>query len=111
VVHTREVLELLAGTLPIVLSGSAPVFPPIDVDDVAATRPDWVLDVGLALDGIRAACASMATEIDHAPPAAWDRAFRVGEVDHTARWIPRHAAHEGAHHLRDIELVRDALSR
>jgi hypothetical protein len=53
----------------------------------------------------------MATEIDRAPPAAWDRTFRVGEVDHTARWIPRHATHEGAHHLRDIELLRDALSR
>lgn len=105
-VHVREVLELLAGSLPMVLSGSQPAFPPIDVDDVAASRPSWVLNADLALAGITAACEDLVAQINDVPLAAWDRAFTVGDDEHTAIWIPRHATHEGAHHLRDIARVR-----
>lgn len=105
-VHVREVIELLAGSLPVVLGSPAPAFPPIDVDDVAASRPEWVVDVDLALAGIAASCEELVEEIRVVPLAAWDRSFTVGDAVHTALWIPRHAAHEGVHHLRDIARVR-----
>ncbi len=110
-VHTREVLELLAGSLPVVLNSSAPAFPPIDVDDVASSRPSWVLDVDLTLAGINASCADLVEQITAVPVAAWDRPFTIGDDAHTAGWIPRHAAHEGAHHLRDIARVRAVVER
>jgi hypothetical protein len=105
-VHTREVLELLAGPLPVVLSGSEPAFPPIDVDEAASRRPAWVLNADLALAGITVACEDLVATITGAPLSAWDRRFTVGDDAHTAIWIPQHAAHEGAHHLRDIARVR-----
>jgi hypothetical protein len=108
-VHTREVLELLAGALPVVLGSSAHAFPPIDVDDVAATRPSWVLNTDLALAGITTSCEDLVSQISDVPLSAWERPFSIGDEPHTAIWIPRHAAHEGAHHLRDIARVRELV--
>ncbi|MGZ8765863.1 MAG: DinB family protein [Acidimicrobiia bacterium] len=105
-VHVREVIELFTGSLPVVLGSPAPAFPPIDVDDVSASRPEWVVDVDLALGGIAASCRDLVEQIEVVPLAAWDRSFTVGDDVHTARWIPRHVAHEGVHHLRDIARVR-----
>jgi len=105
-VHAREVLELLAGSLPVVLNSATPAFPPIDVDEVASTRPPWVLDTDLTLAGIAASSEDLVEQITAVPLAAWDRPFTIGDDAHTAIWIPRHAAHEGAHHLRDIARVR-----
>jgi hypothetical protein len=109
-VHVREVLELLAMTLPLVLEQAEPVFPAIDVDDATMHRPDWVMDPGLALDGITQACGTFVERIDATPYAAWDRSFAIGDTRHAARWLPQHAAHEGAHHLRDIERVRQLVA-
>jgi DinB superfamily len=109
-VHAREVLELLAGSLPMVLNTSEPAFPPIDVDDVASSRPSWVVDTELALAGITTSCEDLVAQITAVPLAAWDRPFSIGDDRHTALWIPRHAAHEGAHHLRDIARVRAAVT-
>jgi DinB superfamily len=109
-VHAREVLELLAGSLPLVLNSSGPAFPPIDVDDVASSRPSWVLNVDLTLAGITTSCTDLVDQITSVPVAAWDRPFTIGDDAHTAGWIPRHAAHEGAHHLRDIARVRAILT-
>ncbi len=107
-VHAREVLELLAGSLPVVLNASAPAFPPIDVDDVAteSARVGAQPRSRAGRDRRRRA-TDLVEQIAAVPLAAWDRPFTIGDDAHTAIWIPRHAAHEGAHHLRDIARVRD----
>ncbi len=97
--RAREVLELLAGSLPVVLSTPGPVFPPIDTDQVASERASWVPDADLVLAGITASCEDLVEQITAVPLTAWDRPFSIGDDAHTAIWIPRHAAHEGAHHL------------
>jgi hypothetical protein len=102
-VHTREVLELLAGALPIVVRDPGTRFPPIDVDEAASARPDWVMDPDLALRGITDAARAIARQAESMPWSAWDRTFFIGDQEHPASWIVQHAAHEGAHHLRDIE--------
>jgi len=109
-VHAREVLELLGGSLPVVLNSSAAAFPPIDVDEVASGRPEWVLDTDLTLGGISISCEDLVEQITAVPLTGWDRPFTIGDAAYTAIWIPRHAAHEGAHHLRDIARVRAILT-
>jgi len=108
-VHVREVLELLALGLPLVLTQARPVFPDLDPDEAAATRPASVMDREHALRGIAEGATTLADQIDVTPYAAWDRPFVLGEEERAARVIPQHAAHEGAHHLRDIERVREAV--
>jgi hypothetical protein len=109
-VHAREVLELLAMTLPIVLEHPDSHFPPIDVTQASNTRPDWVLDPGLVLAGVQQAADALVSRAEAVPVAAWDRPFTIGEDTHPASWIVSHAAHEGAHHLRDIDRVARLLS-
>jgi len=108
----RDELVLLAGYLPSVLTGAAPVFPPVPVDAaghlVGATAPTEGEPDGV-LSGIAAACRALIEQITSVPTSGWDRPFTVGDEPRTAGWIPRHAAHEGAHHLRDIARVRAAV--
>jgi hypothetical protein len=108
-VHFREVLELLAMSLPIVVNEPDVRFPPIDVDEASRTRPDWVMDPALAVRGIAAAADAMASQAETMPWSAWDRTFHIGDNEHAASWLVQHAAHEGAHHLRDIAHVAERL--
>jgi hypothetical protein len=109
-VHVREVLELLAMTVPLVLETPGLALPEIDAEDAAATRPDWVLNRDLALDGIGTACAQLVEHGAQQRPEAWSRPFTLGPTSHDAGWLVRHAAHEGAHHLRDVARVRAAVT-
>lgn len=104
-VHAREVLELLALSLPIVLDQPGTRFPSFDVDEAAEKHPDWVLDPELALSGVAKAADALASRADTTPWEAWERTFTIGDEAHPASWIVQHAAHEGSHHLRDIERV------
>ena len=105
-VHIREVLDLIGMGLPLVLEQPGIAFPVIDVDESAATRPDWVMDRDLALTGIDHAVAVLLSTADGVTDEAWTRPFTIGTETHDAGWNIRHAAHEGVHHLRDIERVR-----
>ena len=110
-VHTREVLDIIGMGLPLVLEQPGIAFPELDVDESAATRPDWVMERDLALGGIDQAVAVLLAEADGVTDEAWTRPFTIGTEAHDAGWNVRHAAHEGAHHLRDIERVRALVSR
>jgi hypothetical protein len=109
-VHFREVLELMALALPVVLEHPDTQFPEIDVTEATSTRPDWVLNVDLVNTGIQQASDALAGRAEATPVAAWDRTFRIGDVTHPASWIVQHAAHEGGHHLRDMERVAGKVS-
>jgi DinB superfamily len=104
-VHVREVLQLLAAGLPIVLDEPDTKFPSFDADDSASRWPEWALDPELALSGIATASGVLVSRAEATPWEAWDRPFTVGTFTHPAAWIVQHAAHEGSHHLRDIERV------
>jgi hypothetical protein len=110
-VHTREVLEVLAMALPEVLEHPDLVLPDVadeSMDGSAGgpkTFPDWLTDREILLTGMTTACSRLATRAEEAPWSAWDRTFSIGDFVHPAAWIVQHAAHEGGHHLRDIEHV------
>lgn len=105
VVHAREVLELLALGLPMVLDEPGTHFPAFDADESAGRWPEWTLDPELALAGIATACDALVSRAEVTPWEAWERQFTVGDDTHPASWIVAHAAHEGSHHLHDIERV------
>jgi hypothetical protein len=110
-VHTREVLEVLAMALPLVLEQPNLVLPDVEDETTGGaggepkTFPDWLTDRDILLAGLTKACDRLATRAEQAPWSAWDRTFAIGDHQHVAAWIPQHAAHEGGHHLRDIEHV------
>jgi hypothetical protein len=107
--HSREVLDLIDHGLGEVLEHARPVFPDIDVDEVSGARPAQRREP--VLEGIARAANALADRAETTPWAAWDRPFVLGDTEHPARWLVQHAAHEGAHHVRDIERVRAAVSR
>jgi hypothetical protein len=107
--HAREVLDLLGLALGETLTHSKPVFPDLDPDEAAASRPAQRLDP--VLEGIGRAAKALADRAEATPLAAWDRPFVLGGVERPARWLLQHAAHEGSHHLRDIDRVREAVTR
>jgi hypothetical protein len=75
------------------------------LNDLRARRFRYVdCDVGAVLGELAAAVAGLADELRRVEPDGWDRtvARLPGEV-RTVRWLLRNAAHEGRHHLADID--------
>jgi hypothetical protein len=105
--HIREVLDMLGLGLRDTLEHSRPVFPDFEVDDFGPTHAVQGRDD--VLDGITRAANALAERAEATPWAAWDRPFVLDGQERPARWLVQHAAHEGAHHLRDIDRVRDAV--
>jgi hypothetical protein len=112
-VHTREVLEVLSMVLPEVLDHPGLALPAVeddgDLPGPPKTFPEWLTEPGLVLAGMQKACSALADRALATPWAAWDRTFTIGDHEHTASWVVQHAAHEGAHHLRDMEHVAREL--
>ena len=105
-VHTREIFDVLGMGLPLVFEQPGIAFPAFSVDESVTTRPARVMNPELALTGIEDAVGLLLAASDGTPNEAWTRPFTLGTEHHDAGWIVRHAAHEGAHHLRDIAHVR-----
>ena len=78
--------------------------PPFNADE-SARLPASALDPELVLAGIESASDALARRADETPWKAWEREFTVDGDTHPASWILGHAAHEGSHHLREIERV------
>jgi hypothetical protein len=102
-VHVRDVLQLHAAALHVVFDTHHPHFDELE----PSARPERAgVDLAEELDALDEAARSLATRGGRASTLAWDRPFDVGGVEHHARWLVQHAAHEGAHHLRELQRVR-----
>jgi hypothetical protein len=68
-------------------------------------------DPGPVLDELAVTAAGFCEEASRMRPEDWDRVVRrlPGE-ERTARWLLRQAAHEGLHHVRDIERLSSDAS-
>ncbi len=107
VAHVREVLELLAGYLHTVLDQHRPRLS--DPDSVVSKHPRAV-DIATELEGLDDAARSIAERGARTSQLAWDRPFELDSRERPARWVVQHAAHEGAHHLRDLERIRQVVA-
>lgn len=83
------------------------VDPPLEsmLNDLRARRFDYAhAELALVVDQLGAHVRGFLAELDRVGDDAWDRpVHRYPGEQRTARWLTRQAAHEGRHHLDDIE--------
>ena len=109
VAHVRETLELLAAAFDVALDTHHARLP----DVAAGTSDAGELDpreIGRELDALDDAAAGLAARGKRTSTLAWERTFDVDGVTRPVMWIVQHAAHEGAHHLRDLARIRRVVA-
>jgi hypothetical protein len=105
--HVRDVLTRLGTELDDVLDTHR-----ARLDAVApTTRPDApTKDLGAVLEGIEIGARHLATRAERTSMLAWDRVFEADGTERPARSLLELAAHEGAHHLRDLQRIRRTVA-
>jgi uncharacterized damage-inducible protein DinB len=101
--HLRDVYVTSTIRLHRAVTEDLPVLEPM-LNDLRARRFRYnERDVGAVLAELAAAVAGFSDEVARVRPEDWDRRVTrlPGEV-RSARWLARHALHEGRHHLLDI---------
>jgi hypothetical protein len=91
---------------------SALTQPGVDLGEAPEPRFDPVpraIGLDAALDGLEREAMSLGSLLPVVREHSWDLKVRVGEDEVDARWICRHAVHDAAHHLMDVERVRSVL--
>ncbi len=112
VCHLRDVYTSSTIRLHRTRTEDRPVLEPM-LNDLRARRFRYAeRDLRPMLDELAATVAGFLDETRRVAGPDWDRtATRLPGEHRTARWLVRHAAHEGVHHLRDIAAVARAVSR
>src|SRR4051794_25319737 len=102
--HLRDVY--VTGTIRLhrARTEDVPVLEPM-LNDLRARRFRYAdCDVPAVLGELAAAVAGMGDELSRVRPEGWDRRVtRLPGEQRTVRWLLRNAAHEGRHHLDDID--------
>ena len=101
--HLRDVYVTSTIRLHRARTEELPVVEPM-LNDLRARRFRYAdSDVPAVLDELAAAVAGVADELRRVGPDGWDRrVVRQPGEERTVRWLLRHAAHEGRHHVADI---------
>ena len=113
--HLRDVHVTTTIRLHRARTEELPVVEPM-LNDLRARRFRYAdCDVPAVLGELAAAVAGVADELRRVGPGGWERrvtrlyrpaqapAARLPGEERTVRWLLRNAAHEGEHHLADIE--------
>jgi S-DNA-T family DNA segregation ATPase FtsK/SpoIIIE len=102
--HTRDIAALHLFGVKQALTGTEPVFPPIDdgmVDAAAVGYGD--ADPREVVSEIGEQAQALAQVADDARPAAWTQGITVGEHRSDVRRMLEHVLHDALHHLEDVE--------
>jgi len=102
--HTRDIAALHLFGVKQALTGTEPVFPPIDdglVDAAAVGYADAdprgvVIEIGEETQGLSRLA-------EDAGPQAWSQGITVGEQRSDVRRMLGHVLHDALHHLDDVE--------
>jgi hypothetical protein len=102
--HTRDVLALHAFGVEQALTGSEPIYPPIEdgLADAAATNYRSA-DAGVVAGQIDRRARRLAQQAHEATPLAWTRGLTIGDQRSDVRRLLEHALHDALHHLDDVE--------
>ncbi|MBB3677494.1 DinB family protein [Modestobacter versicolor] len=102
--HLRDVQVTTTIRLHRARTEELPVVEPM-LNDLRARRFRYAdCDVAAVLDELAAAVGGVADEVRRTEPDGWDRRVaRLPGEERTVRWLLRNAAHEGRHHLADID--------
>jgi hypothetical protein len=105
--HVRDVFVVFAERINLALAEDRPTFPPLGNDERAVRLRYGEADIDATLDDLAGAAVRFADLLDTLDDDAWDRtASRLPGEERDVRWMARQTAHEGRHHLADIERVR-----
>ena len=110
--HIRDVYATTTIRLHRAVTESLPVLEPM-FNDLRAMRFRYnERDVAGILGELEDNARGFDDEIAAVAEQYWDRqVMRLADEFRSARWLVRHAVHEGAHHLGDIRRVADRVSR
>lgn len=102
--HLRDVYVTTTIRLHRARTEDVPVVEPM-LNDLRVRRFRYAdSDVPAVLGELAAAVAGVADEVRRVAHDGWDRrVVRQPGEERTARWLLRNAAHEGRHHLADIQ--------
>lgn len=93
--------------------------------DIATTTPGTVLgpppepafepeprlfDVDVAISAFAAEIAQLLDRLEQLSPDEWDMTVTIDDDTVNAHWIVRHALHDVAHHLGDIDRLRATIT-
>jgi hypothetical protein len=106
--HVRDVLRVQRDRIDLILAEDCPTLTPMGRDD-RVTRDHYNdQDPRTVADDLGAAANELATAFDALSPDEWQRTAIYNYPTTQERslvWIARNAAHEGRHHLMDIDRV------
>jgi hypothetical protein len=104
--HLRDVYVTSTIRLHRARTEELPVVEPM-LNDLRARRFRYAdCDVPAVLGELAAAVAGVADELRRVGPEGWERrVVRLPGEERTVRWLLRNAAHEGRHHLADLDRV------
>ncbi len=108
--HVRDVYSTYTIRLHRARTEDRPALEPM-FNDLRARRFRYnESNVNAVLGELEATAAGFCEEIDLTGPEHWDRVVtRLPDEQRTARWLVRQAAHEGRHHLDDIQETGEAV--
>jgi hypothetical protein len=107
VCHVRDVYRVFVDRIGLALAADGPTFAPLGNDERAVRLRYGEADVDATLADLTAAAVGLADLVESLPDSAWARTAsrRPGE-ERNVLWMARQSAHEGRHHLGDVERVR-----
>jgi hypothetical protein len=109
--HVRDVFVVYVERIQLAMHEDRPTFAPLGNDDRAVRLRYAEADVDATLDELAAAAVRFADLIGTLDDDAWPRTAsrRTGE-ERDVLWMARQTAHEGRHHLADVERVRHLVA-
>jgi hypothetical protein len=104
--HVRDVFAVSVDRIHLALTADNATFEPLGNDDRAIRLAYDQAAVDETLDDLATSAVRLADLLDALGDDAWDHtASRLPGEERDVRWMARQAAHEGRHHLHDIERV------
>ena len=104
--HVRDVFAVSVDRIQLALATDHCTFAPLGNDERAVRLGYDQASVDETLEDLAASAERLADLLGTLSGGDWDRtASRLPGEDRDVRWMARQAAHEGRHHLRDIEQV------
>lgn len=101
--HVRDVQELFAERVELMLRESGPTFPNWDQDAVAVQRRYWEADPGAVAENLRSNAQRFATLVEPLAAEQWSRSgARADGSEFTVETVSVYLVHELVHHLHDV---------
>lgn len=107
--HVADRLDHLGPAILRVVRENAPAIAGFDNEERAASKAYNDLERVEVLGWLDLACDELASVIADVRPDDWGRIALVDGAERDALTLARDGVHEGAHHLRDVQRVLDAV--